>query len=446
MVSAALLAVVAIGVYAGIDGPTAISNSSRLRSQAAAIAQQDQDRLKSMAFDDLQAMSPTTRTVTLGGLNFTVTSNASWTSDASGTASCTNSSATADYLVLKSTVTWPNIGGATPIKFRSIKAPPTGTGTNLRGNLSVSIIDQATPPNPVTGIPVSISGPTSMTKTTNSAGCAVFAYIPVGTYVATFQQTGWVDPNFNSVATLPPASVTGNNSTILTTQYGRAADVDVKFQDSAGNPANWTSATVSGAQTGAPKQVQSTPAGTFASTLTTGYTLFPFTSGYQAWAGRCPDPTKPPASPANYPTAGGLSAPLDTTPTGQPLPGASATVTARLPTIRLSVTRGGVAYGGAKVVVTPTDPCADAGPGKDATSTMRSSSVAGQVGQIDVPMPYGNYSLCVDDSPLLGAANAHKKTYAGLVNDKATGFPSTPTTTSRLALDIPTSGGKSTCP
>ena len=39
-----------------------------------------------------------------------------------------------------------------------------------------------------------------------------------------------------------------------------------------------------------PKQVYSTPANSLVNGVTTGYSLFPITSGYSAWAGDCLGP------------------------------------------------------------------------------------------------------------------------------------------------------------
>ena len=427
MVSAALLAVVGIGVYSGIDGPSAISGNDRLKSQAASLAQQDQERMKSMKFDDLQRSPGAAYNVTLGSVTFTVTPRTQWTSDQTGTDSCTNSSARADYLVLISTVTWPGAGSNRTLTMRSLKAPPTGTGTNLRGNLSIQLTDQATPGGPVAGVPVSISGPTSMSATTNSDGCAVFAYIPVGNYQASYQQSGWVDPTGANAVTLPTTSVTGNNTTVQAAQYARAGNIDVKFKDSAGNPAMWTSASVYANGIGTPFVMRSTPTGTAVATLSSGTTLFPFTAGYNAWAGDCPDPTMAP------PTTGGYSAPAETVTFA---PGGSATVTVTMPTVKLEVKNGASTWvPNANVYVTPVSACAD----NYLTSTttpkksLKTGTTAPNVGLLNIPLPYGDYTICADDGVRKRTKTVQDRTVTG---------------TTLQTFDISSGGGgvSGTCP
>ena len=57
MVAAGLLAIVAVGVFAGIDGPAATSAGNRAKSVAASLAEQDQERMRAMKFTDLDGLS-----------------------------------------------------------------------------------------------------------------------------------------------------------------------------------------------------------------------------------------------------------------------------------------------------------------------------------------------------------------------------------------------------
>lgn len=393
--SAALLSVVAIGVYNGIDGPTAISGANRLKSQASSLAQQDQERMKSMKFDDLQRTAGSSPTVTLGQITFTTASRTQWISDRTGTDSCTNSSSSADYLLLSSTVSWPQSGTTKSLTVRSLRAPPTGTGTSLRGNLSVQLTDEKTPALPVAGVPVNITGPGNYTATTNSEGCAVFAYIPVGSYTASYQQSGFVDQTGKSAVTLPSTSVTGNATTVQTGTYAQAGSITVNFVDSSGNPAKWSSASLYANGIGVPFVMKSTPANTAVASLSSGTTMFPFTAGYNAWAGDCPDPTL--ASPA----PGGYSAPPETVTLG---PGGSKTVNVTMPTVKLEVKNGASTWvGAASVYLQPTGSsasCSDPGPSPQSPKTATPLKTLGgtrpALGTLSVPMPYGAYTVCAE--------------------------------------------------
>src|SRR3954447_14681264 len=69
VVSAALLLVVASGVLAGIEGRRKAATSNETRSQARDLAQQDQERLRSMSFSSLPGYTATTP-VTVGNVTY----------------------------------------------------------------------------------------------------------------------------------------------------------------------------------------------------------------------------------------------------------------------------------------------------------------------------------------------------------------------------------------
>ena len=181
VMSAALLVVVALGVYAGIDGPSSIATSNQSRSVAVALAQQDQDRMHAMRSLDLSNYQAT-RTVTVGGIPYQVASRAEWVTDSSGTVSCTSSSSQANYLKIGSTVTWPALRAAKPVSLDSIVAPAPAVFGSNEGNLSIQLLDESA--NPVVGVPVTLTPPGTLSLATNSAGCAFFGYVASGNYTA----------------------------------------------------------------------------------------------------------------------------------------------------------------------------------------------------------------------------------------------------------------------
>jgi type II secretory pathway pseudopilin PulG len=390
VVSAALLIVVAGGVLAGIDGPSAISGKNEARTQAAALAQQDQERLRAMTFTSLLGYQQTTP-VTVQGVTYSRYSKASWVRDNNDTNSCTipGDDTSGDYLKIVSRVTPP--GGQPPVELDSLMAAPPG-GTSTKGTLAVQIKDQLD--NPVVGQSVTIAGPETDTTTTNSVGCAVFGLVQQGTYTITFSRTGWVDPSaINAVS--QTTSVTAGSTTIVNHSYAQAGRLNVHVDTKVGAAA---------AQASPAKAVMVANGGIPAGTLTfnapaapaVGSTdfaldLFPFPSGYGVWAGTCTsgDPTK-------YGLAGVVASPG---------PGGTVNVTVRQPAINVTGATGvpGVAPAtytlptGSHVVYTSID----AGCGeKRSQATTASGGTLAQPG-----MPYGNYKLCVDQSGAYGQKN-----------------------------------------
>src|SRR5204862_1310501 len=121
LVSAALLVVVAGGVLAGIEGPSRISGQNERRSQATDLAQQDQERLRSMSFNSLVGYTATTP-VTVGTITYSRYSSAIWIHDDNDPDSCNTQSNNnqGDYLKITSRVTPPN--GGTPVQLDSLMA------------------------------------------------------------------------------------------------------------------------------------------------------------------------------------------------------------------------------------------------------------------------------------------------------------------------------------
>src|SRR4051795_13558492 len=163
VVSAALLLVVAGGVLAGIEGPSNISGKNENRSQATDLAQQDQERMRSMSFTSLVGYTATTP-VTVGNVTYSRNSTAIWIRDNNDPDSCNTqaNSTGGDYLKITSRVTPPSNGR--PVQIDSIMAAPPGP-SSTKGTLAGMVTDQAN--QGVTSLPVTIAGPSNMTVSTN---------------------------------------------------------------------------------------------------------------------------------------------------------------------------------------------------------------------------------------------------------------------------------------
>ena len=410
IVSASLLAVIALGIFATIDRTGAVSASNRSRAIAADLAEQDQERMRAFKATDLTNYNGT-RTVTVAKVAYTVRSSASWVADKSGTESCTNNSSQADYLKITSTVSWPAQLAERPVTMASVVAPPAGGLGPNRGNLVVQLMDEAD--RPLVGIPVGLT-PTGTSLLTNSEGCAFFGYIAAGSYQATFSQAGWVDPAGNGNVSLN-ASVTPGTTTTLTDRYASAAQIAVGFDTKVGaaaaKPAQAQSVTV--ANPGLPVPgTRITAPGSLQSVITSS-NLFPFTTGYGVYAGSCPS-----ADPTTYDPAYWSKYPGYVTTT----PGAARAVTVREPALNLLATRSGSPLGGAHVIVRAT--------GAGCTEAWTQSTNA--QGKLPSPgMPYGTFTACADDG-------VRSVTRLNIANTNPAGTASVP-------LVVPTAGARSVC-
>jgi type II secretory pathway pseudopilin PulG len=380
VVSAALLLVVASGVLAGIEGPARTSAKDESRSQATDLAQQDQERMRSMTFGSLVGYTQTTP-ITVGGITYSRYSSAVWIHDNGDPDSCnTQSNAnTGDYLKITSRVTPPATSGP-PVQVDSLMAAPPGQYSN-KGTLAVLLTNHLN--QPVVGQSVSIAGPVNMTVPTNSIGCAVFGAVDRGNYTVTFSRAGWVDPAAVTAVSIP-TSVTANSTTIVPHLYAPSGRINVTVDTKAGaaapvlSPAKAVMVSNGGIPTGT--LTFNAPATPPEGVSSFALDVFPFTSGYNVWAGSCTanDPTKFSAGPytATPPAAGSTS------------------VTVWQPALNVTVTRGGNPWQNAHVRITNTDGTC---PGTVTTTTTSAGKLA-PAGSPGPGFPYGNYRVCADDA------------------------------------------------
>ncbi len=301
LASAILVALVAAAVGQQLIGAAVSAGDERNRSIAAELAQQDQERLRGFSAVQLTGLNQS-RTVSLNGTTFTITSTASYL-DSSGNSSC--SSGGAAYYKTASSVTWPS-NARPPVVEESDITPPAG------GMLLVQTIDQTGAV--LGGVGVTASGADYATGTTNSAGCTLMSDLETGSYTVAFSDSGYVDIN-GSTSPTQSATVTGTGvsyPSVHPEQLGQAGTVVANFTTNAtGNtvscPASTGTCTSQSADgvmyygAGSSTSMSSDKSSTLSSPGTQvpssgSLSLFPFyfTSGggnynnnYQMWPGKC---------------------------------------------------------------------------------------------------------------------------------------------------------------
>ncbi len=343
LVSALLTLIISAGVATALISATDFTSHERNTSQANAVAQQDQERLKSMSDSQLTALHQT-RTVTLNSTQFTVVSSASFL-DANGNSSCTSKNEA--YFKLSSNVTSVATVGnpAQTVTEETIITRPLG------GSLVVPVQDQTS--TALQGANVSVVGQNtnySASATTDQNGCAAFAGLPTDSYTITASDAGYVDPNGlaapTETATVNQTNVTSGGTMTLgpaggmkvgfvtagtgviydgrATPYasGHAAapaGYDISYYGS-GNGSNMATDAclvypgTACTGTGSSPVVYTVPSASAFTSVSPG-NLFPFymgstqqyTKNYQVWAGACEQeqPLQPPivsGVPTNYAT------------------------------------------------------------------------------------------------------------------------------------------------
>jgi type II secretory pathway pseudopilin PulG len=410
MTTSLVVALIGVAVLLGLEGASHGSGANKARSVAAALAQQDQERMRAFKATDLSNYHET-RTVNVAGVGYAIESNANWVSDSSGALSCTNGSQQANYIKISSTVRWERMRQLKPVTVESLVAPPPGSFNANQGNLAVQINDQAS--NPVAGLPVNLGPPASVTNTTGSQGCAVFGAVDARSYDVSWSRSGWVDPAGDNAVT-KPASVVASTTTMVTFLYAEAGRITVSFDTKVGNnpPQVARAQTVSLGHGGIPGDgIRTFDAigGPQSQIDATG--LFPFTSAYGVYAGGCQ---------ANDPTRydGQYSSHFVTV-----APRGSHSATVRMPALNIAVTRGGVPLQNAHVVVRAADS------GCSAAYTSLSTNAQGALQ--NPGFPFGNYNVCADDG-------TRRASQSSVQNRNPAGSATVP-------LAIPTTGSSGVC-
>ena len=189
--SALIVTLIAGAVAGGLMANVKATGDQHRRTEAQALAEQDQERLKGLSAQQLNNLSQT-YTSTQDNYQFTVASRAWYLNSTTGASCSSSGGAGATYFKTISTVTWTDPSGTaqTLATDESVITPPAG------GSILAQFHDQTTAP--LSGVAVSATGPESDAATSDGNGCTIFTGLDSGDYNMTFTDSGYVDPNGNA--------------------------------------------------------------------------------------------------------------------------------------------------------------------------------------------------------------------------------------------------------
>jgi prepilin-type N-terminal cleavage/methylation domain-containing protein len=284
VVSIMIFALTIAAIAAGMSTAFNLTRGNRGRSVAANLAAQEMDTVRSTSFANL-AIGQLTTTQTVSGVAYTVARQTEWVTQSGSSGSCGVPSGQQQlrYLSIVVTVSWANMSGVAPITSSTVLAPPAGTGS-----IETAVLDRTGAGVSNATVTLTNSDGNTSTKTTASNGCALFTSLQPGAFSVAVTKTGYVD---TQGAAAPSQSVDVYSGGI----YGVQFDYD---QAATINPL--TLQAISGS---IPAAVQNAPVTISNSGLAIGKivvagsglargpfsNLFPFTNGYEAWAGNCND-------------------------------------------------------------------------------------------------------------------------------------------------------------
>ncbi|HUA11257.1 MAG TPA: hypothetical protein VMA83_04565 [Solirubrobacteraceae bacterium] len=386
LISAMLLGIIVIGTFSGLDALNRSTTLERDRSQADALAQQEQEVLRSEPVSKLNELNRE-RTVSENGTSFTIKTTAGYISDKLATTSCSEPAGEeADEIKTVSSVTWHSMGVTKPVVETSLISPPPGT---------LLVIQVTGPVEKVKGAKVAITGPTSVSTETSEKGCSLIQIQP-GEYAINVSKTGYVDQNGflntdEDVADTRLDYLTAGSSERIGYQLAPASKLSVKFSGT-GTEEGDTFVAFNTGQNGI--RAFGT-AGTYGTTVTTAATMYPFATPYTVYAGTCE---------ADLPTLSGAeSNPQVVVPEG-----GTGEVTVPVVPVSVKVYSGtssgtpGSLISGARVKITD-EGCA--------TTRTFSTNASGSIGVRG--LPFGKFTLCASTT------SGTKKKWTGTLKDES---------------------------
>jgi Tfp pilus assembly protein PilV len=406
LISALLIAAIVGATVAALNTSNRASALGRARSEAQALAEQDQERVRAEPLATLAALNGTTETrptVAVDGTTFTIKSGVLFVTE-SGTNDCTVETPTAGLYRTTSTVTWAASGKHAPVSLSSSIAPPAGATLVVRieGPIKGEGVEHAT---------VTATGPGTTgavhTATTNSEGCALFGpYEEGGEYAVNAYRAGYVDPNsYYQLKEDPSLRVSWNLLTNLPTkasyQLAAAESLKVSLQTAkpTGVTGTWAPKTkannvvIATAEGMAPafRTLLSTSAAREGPFSSVAPGLYPFT--YAVWAGTCKSDEPAAFGAAHNPEA-----------TAQI--GGSSEVTLVLPALVLKIYKG-TRLATTELATSPTvyltnTSCEE---GRVLQETLANTERIVEQGALASPgVPYGKYTVCTQWESSEGAA------------------------------------------
>jgi Tfp pilus assembly protein PilV len=326
LISALLVAFISIATFSGFDAASQGTSDQRHHDQAAVLAAESQEELRSdsaSTLDELQ-VNPHTYTQVVGhsstssGETFTVTQTAKWVNDSNQTVPCSatskesNSSEAGSYLLITSSVTWPQLSAGRPaVSQSSIITPPDGSG------LDVEVTNGATPLEPVAGATAIVN---STELTTGEAGCVIFGAIPATRVNVEVKKLGDVTPTGAYRKVTKELLVAPNVTTHYPVTLAPGGTIKAEFEyegkkEYEGKPVTGDTFVVSNnnmnetpdyevggvnaftynaegeyeAATGTPTKYGATAVTPSSTTFYPTGDLFPFENAWSAYAGDCPE-------------------------------------------------------------------------------------------------------------------------------------------------------------
>ena len=236
MISALVLGLVAVATITGVQAINVNSANQRFHNEAALLAAQSQEQLRSDPISLLEKLvrQSNTYSTKVDGTTYQVTQQASQLNGSGKSTTCTaieHTTTTAPNFRITSSVTWPDLLGGHPVTESSIITPPTGSSLQVNvenaepgtagvaGVTAIVSYDSAE-----TGSPVTLEGTTGVT------GCVLFTGIrSTAATVELAEKTGYVTPSGALKPTPASVSIAPNITTYHEFVYDEGGQIAARY-------------------------------------------------------------------------------------------------------------------------------------------------------------------------------------------------------------------------
>ncbi len=371
LIAMVFFAIVSLSLLALMLTTTDLVRNGRARSAAVGLATSELEVARATELTAL-AQGQVSSTRTVGGVDYTVTRDASFVPLGASGPSC-GASGGLDSVRVTVRVSWPGMSAATqPVQASTLLTPTIGTFDTSAGAIAASTLNRDGLPR--SGVTLTATSTTTVGRTfsqvTTTEGCALFGFLPADTYMVSASKAGYVDLR-GEAAPEQLVSVVPNTTANVSFAYDQAATLDLTPADDTDHPAP---AEMPFTLYNSAVYLNSTATGVYAGTVLPRSVpgLFPSLAGYVPWAGSCLD-----ADPAALRAAAAVT-------------NAGGTGSATVPVGAVEV--GVVRVGPDRPFTLTATHAADAGCPSGETYTW--SSPGGQAG---LSLPFGTWTLTATD-------------------------------------------------
>lgn len=237
IISSFMVGLIVVGTFTGFQVADQSTAHDRLHDEAAVLAAQSQDQLRSAPASALEllAVSAHTHTQVADGVTFSIKQEARFVGGPEGSTGCSvneHKAQVTNALRITSTVSWPNSKGtAQPVVETGVVTPPTGSA------LEVDVGNAPAPTAGVAGVTVIVKYKAAGSETvstlegvTPAAGCIVFGAIPsTAATVEIPELVGFVTPSGGQSVKPEEEVLAPNTTTYDAVTYQRGGAIIATF-------------------------------------------------------------------------------------------------------------------------------------------------------------------------------------------------------------------------